>query len=112
MDKTGWSILGASGLLLLALLSGCSSAYQVEVVDGEALLEFSKGDAVKVGDMFVLYASSQAPPSKRRTPRKRIRTNVCRVRVTKLPDDTHALVVVVEGKIEPGLKAEKIEKSE
>lgn len=100
-------------LLLLILPLGCSSTYQVEVVDGKVYLEFSKGDDVKTGDVFALYTTSTIKQNTGRpAPPQYKKVVVGRVRVTKIADEMHAVVVVLEGQAKPGLKAEKIEEGE
>ncbi len=99
--------------MLAALLSipGCGTTYQIEFVEGDTYLEFSKGDDVKVGDVFTLYTTSTVRHSAgRHAPPRYKKVIVGRVQVTKIADETHAVVVMLEGRIEPGLKAEKIEK--
>jgi hypothetical protein len=94
--------------MFFLLLSGCSSAYRLEIIESTTYLEFSKGDEIKVGDVFVLYKFSKVPASGRYAPPKEVRKNVGRIRVTEIADDIHALVALLEGDLEPGLKVEKL----
>lgn len=92
------------------LLCGCGTAYQIELVEDNIYLEFEKDDRVKVGDVFTLYTTSTFKQNTGRpAPPRYKKVIVGRVRVTKIADETHAVVAVLEGQIKPGLKAEKSE---
>ena len=104
------TILTLSTLLLVMLSFGCSSAYKIERIEDQWYLEFSKGDDVKVGDIFVLYTRTAVYRKLGRpTPLKYKKTIVARVQVAKIADEKHAVVTVLEGQIEQGLKAERIQ---
>lgn len=53
-----------SMIIFIVLLAGCGvSSYHLKVVDaaaGEIFLTFSKEDAVKAGDVFILYSMMQS----------------------------------------------------
>lgn len=89
---------------------GCSSSYQIEVIEGEAYLQFSKGDDVKMGDAFTLYTPSLVRPKRGRpAPPQYKKKTIGRVRVTKFADEKHAVVTLLEGQIEHAVKAMRTE---
>lgn len=102
--RSSYPIVIVSALLMM--FPGCRSAYDVVVINGQAHLQFSQGDEIRVGDVFVLYKYIDASYGRPSPPQHK--KKVGRIRVTRIIDKTHAAVEVVEGNIELGLKAEKI----
>jgi len=107
-------------VVLMLASTGCGSiSYGIHVVDGlpkETYLTFSKGSPVSVGDVFVLYRIQEAPSSGGGHGghsghgvggSAKMKHEVGRVQVIKMADETHALVKILSGYAEDGLKAEK-----
>jgi len=108
--------------VFLLAFPGCGSAsYGIRVIDGlpkETYLTFSKGGPVRIGDVFIPYHIQQAPArgsglgphgghgGSGSLGRKQ---EVGRVQVVKMADETHALVSILPGYAQDGLKAERIE---
>ncbi|MBI5473554.1 MAG: hypothetical protein HY961_14540 [Ignavibacteriae bacterium] len=106
------------------LLVGCGSpSYSIRVVDGlpkETFLTFSKDSAPNVGDVFVLYRLQQAPASSGSGHGGHgghggggggpinLKHEIGKVQVVKIADETHALVKILFGYVEYGVKAEKV----
>ncbi len=111
--------IGVIVAMALFLLSCGSSSYGIRVVDGlpkETYVTFSKGSGVQVGEVFILYRMQQPPVSSGSHAghgghgsggELNLKEEVGRVQVVKIVDETHALVKVLSGNAEDGLKVEK-----
>ncbi len=102
-------------------LGACSSpSYSIRVVDGlpkETYLTFSKGSPVQVGEIYVLFHLQQAPASSGAGHgghgghggggTMNLKHEIGKVQVVKITDDIHALVKVLSGYVEDGVRAEK-----
>ncbi len=116
------SIIGTAFAFVL-FLAGCSSAsYSIKVVDGlpkEIYLTFTKGSPVQVGETYTLFHLQQAPASSGGGHgghgghggggTVNLKHEIGKVQVVKIADETHALVKVLSGYVEDGVKAEKVE---
>lgn len=116
-------VIIVTSFAFLLFLAGCSSAsYSIRVVDGlpkETYLTFSKGSPVQVGDVFMLYHLQPAPASSGGGHgghgggggggTVNLKHEIGKVQVVKIADETHALVKVLSGYVEDGVKAEKAE---
>lgn len=118
------SILITALVLQLVFLLACGSpSYSIRVVDGlpkETYLTFSKGTQVNVGDVFVLFHLQQAPSSSGGHGGGHgghgggggtinLKHEIGKVQVVTIADETHALVKVLSGYAEDGVKAEKVQ---
>ncbi len=120
MRKLHCKSLGFIGLLLI--LSGCSTSYHIQVIDGlptEVYLNYSKGADVKVGDMFVLYEVHRPGPSSVSQghgghgghgggSQPAMKHEKAIVQVIRIVDEVHAAVQVLSGEVVDGLEAEKL----
>ena len=110
---------------LFLILSGCSTSYRIQVIDGlprEIYLTYSKGTDVKVGDIFALYEVHRPQSSgsmeghgghgghgsqggESQPIMKHERATVLVVRIV---DEVHAAVRVLSGEAAEGLEVEKL----
>lgn len=116
-------LIKVASFTLVLLLSGCSaSSYSIKLVDGlpkETYLTFSKGSPVQVGEIYALYHLQQAPASSGGGHGGHgghggggtinLKHEIGKVQIVKIADETHALVKVLSGYVEDGVKAEKVE---
>lgn len=103
-------------LIVVALLSGCASSYEVRVIEGspkEVYLTFSKGADVKVGDIFILYRTSVVHSAGgghhgSGGGEHTVKEVAGKVQVVEIVDEQHASVKILSGRVEDGLSAEKV----
>ncbi|MDP2884727.1 MAG: hypothetical protein Q8P51_06875 [Ignavibacteria bacterium] len=117
MTKLHYLYLGLVGLFLI--LSGCSTSYRIQVIDGlpkEVYLNYTKGADVKVGDIFVLYEVHRPQPSSAHQghgghgggSQPIMKHEKAMVQVIRVVDELHAAVKVLSGQVEDGLEAERL----
>lgn len=100
---------------LLLVVTGCSSTYTLRVVDEQAqeiYLTFSKGAKVQVGDILDVYRTAVVQASggghHGGGGENVVKEVVGKVQVVEIVDEQHALVKVLSGRVEDGLRAEKV----
>lgn len=101
---------------LALILASCSASYTLRVVDEQAqeiYLEFSKGDNVKVGDVFALYDYRQPPSSGGHQGHSgggqlSLKQIDGYVQVTRLVNEGLAEVKVLSGRIRSDAAVEKV----
>jgi hypothetical protein len=120
MRKSSVTGLGLLGLVMM--LTGCSTSYRIQVIDGlprEVYLTYTKGADVKVGDMFRLYEVHQPAPSSASQGhgghgghggegQPAMKHEKAMVQVVRIVDEVHAAVKVLNGQVDDGLEAEKL----
>lgn len=96
-------------LLLVALLIvGCRSPLYLEELEGMYLVEVREGGDVAIGDDFAAYqlVKDIQPPTSRSVPiTRRIRTG--RLKVVGFLDSVHAILKLVDGSVEAGMRLER-----
>jgi hypothetical protein len=103
-------------IFVTVMLIGCSSSYTLRVVDEQAqeiYLEFSKGEDVKVGDVFALYHYRQPQSTGGHQGHSgggqlSLKELVGYVQVTRLVDEQLAEVKVLSGNVHRGAAVEKV----
>lgn len=98
------------------MLTSCSAPYTLRMIDEEAreiYLEFSKGDNVKVGDVFALYDYRQPPSNGGHQGHSgggqlSLKQIDGYVRVTRLVNESLAEVKVLSGRVRSGAAVEKV----
>lgn len=111
-----------TGIGMFLILSGCSSSYRIQVVEGlprEVYLNYSRDAIVRVGDLFLLYEVHRPEPTSAnqnhsshsshsdhgggiQPPR---RQEKALVEVIRIVDEGRATVRILSGEVADGMEA-------